>query len=225
MLWNLQPISAESPWTSHGHLLASFVSVTNGQIQNGPIDSPEATFRTSNTLVWNLLNSFDAKWMICAFGVVHWQRIRCVTALNPRRLPPHWWLGLGREKKNNANRDTLSARWLHAPLDWAISVTNSVAVCNTINVCCKTKIDARSVPSPSGAHRERPHSAEKFTVYYRREAAEPLLRVAARQGVCTKMQSVNLKGRILVSCSETEGLKWNVSTEAMFPCTTCAQYN
>lgn len=50
--------------------------------------------------------------------------------------------------KSNTNWDTLSAQWLHAPLDWAISVTHSVAVCNTINVCCKTKIDAQPVPSP-----------------------------------------------------------------------------
>lgn len=102
--------------------------------------------------------------------------------------------------KNNTNWDTLSAQWLHAPLAWAISVTHSVAVCNTINVCCKTKIDARSVPSPPpGTHGywERPHSAEKFTVYYRREAAEALLRVAGHQGVCALSLSVNLKRRIL----------------------------
>lgn len=55
------------------------------------------------------------------------------------------------------------------------------------------------MPSPPGTHGywERPHSAEKFTVYYRREAAEALLRVAGRQGVCTLLLSVNLKQRIL----------------------------
>lgn len=167
----------------------------------------ETTFKTNNNIVWLLLNSVNAKINILCFCVVHSQFICCVTALDLRGLSHRWWVGLG--WKHNTNWDTLSAQWLHAPLDWAISVTHSVAVCNTINVCCKTKIDAWSVPSPSGSHWERPHSAEKFTVYYQHEAAEALLRTAGRQSVCALSQSVSLKQRILGICLE-KGLKWNV---------------